>query len=193
VTTPATTLSAPAALTRKTTSLLRSIFQRFLHKVAFVAPGGSTIRPWLHRMRGVNIGKNVWISQYVYIDELHPEAVTIGDNCSIGLRVSIFAHFYWGGKRSIDEAGPVVIENDAFIGPHVVILPNVHVGRAAVIKAGTAVTGSVPAETFWGLPSPEPLARVTIPLTPDHTYSEFRSGLRPIRRRKIPVPKPEEE
>jgi len=193
VTTPAAALTAPAPIARKAKGLLRSIFQRFLHKLAFVAPGGSTIRPWLHRLRGVNIGKNVWISQYVYIDELHPEAVTIGDNCSIGLRVSIFAHFYWGGKRSLDEAGPVVIENDVFIGPHVVILPNVHVGHAAVIKAGTAVTSSVPPETFWGLPSPEPLARVTVPLTSQHSYSEFRSGLRPIRRRRIPAPKSEGE
>src|SRR5579871_2019095 len=138
MTAPATTASE--SMTHKIGVILRSIFQRILHKIAFVAPGGSSIRPWLHRMRGVKVGKNVWISQYVYIDELHPEAVTIGDNCSIGLRVSIFAHFYWGGKRSIDEAGPVVIENDVFIGPHVVILPNVHVGHGAVIKAGTALT-----------------------------------------------------
>jgi acetyltransferase-like isoleucine patch superfamily enzyme len=179
--TSASSVSAPAG--RKSESLLRGMFQRTLSKLAFVAPGGSTIRPWLHRMRGVKIGKNVWISQYVYIDELHPEAVTIGDNCSIGLRASIFAHFYWGGKRGGDEAGEVVIEDDVFVGPHCVVLPNVHVGRGAVVKAGTAVTGNVPAETFWGQPSPEPLARVLVPLTPEHSYQEFRNGLRPIRRR----------
>ena len=188
MTAPATALPS-SAVGQRARGLLRQIFQRFLHKLAFVAPGGSTIRPWLHRLRGVNIGRNVWISQYVYIDELHPEAVTIGDNCSLGLRVSIFAHFYWGGKRSIEEAGPVVLENDVFIGPHVVILPNVHVGHGAVVKAGTALTSSVPPEVFWGQPSPEPLARVTVPLTPDHSYSEFRAGLRPIRRRKYVAPK----
>jgi acetyltransferase-like isoleucine patch superfamily enzyme len=193
MTAPTTSIDTPAPIAYTAKGLLRSIFQRFLHKLAFVAPGGSTVRPWLHRLRGVNVGRNVWISQYVYIDELHPEAVTIGDNCSIGLRASIFAHFYWGGKRSIDEAGPVVIENDVFIGPHVVILPNVRVGHGAVVKAGTAVTSSVPAETFWGLPSPEPLARVTVPLTPQHSYSEFRNGLRPIRRRKIVLSKTEAE
>lgn len=169
---------------RKSSSLLRGAFQRFLSKLAFIAPGGSSIRPWLHRMRGVKVGKNVWISQYVYIDELHPEAVTIGDNCSIGLRASIFAHFYWGGKRGAESAGEVVLEDDVFLGPHCVVLPNVRIGRGAVVKAGTAVTGSVPAGTFWGQPSPEPLARVLVPLTPEHTYEEFRSGLRPIRRRR---------
>ena len=50
-----------------------------MHKISGVVPGGGTLRPWLHRCRGVKIGKNVWISQYVYIDELHPEAVFIGD------------------------------------------------------------------------------------------------------------------
>jgi len=72
------------------------IINRMFHKLAFIMPGGYNIRPQLHRMRGVTIGKNVWISQYVYIDELHPEAVTIGDDSSIGLRSSIFTHFYWG-------------------------------------------------------------------------------------------------
>lgn len=174
----------------KARRLLHNMIQRFLHKVAFVAPGGSSLRPWLHRRRGVHIGRNVWISQYVYIDELHPEAVTIGDNCSIGLRTSIFAHFYWGQKRSIEHAGSVVIENDVFLGPHVVVLPNVRIGHGAVIKAGTAVTSSVPPETFWGLPSPTALARVTVPLTPDHSYADFRNGLRPIRRRRA---KPSDE
>ncbi len=161
-------------------ALLRSLFQRFLHKLAFIAPGGSTIRPWLHRLRGVDIGQNVWISQYVYIDELHPEAVTIRDNCSIGLRTSIFAHSYWGSKRSTAEAGRVIIENDVFIGPHSVVLPNVRIGRGSVIKAGTAVTSNVPEHTFWGLPAAGPLARVSVPLTSQHTFEEFRSGLRPI-------------
>ena len=31
------------------------------------------------------MGRNVWISQFVYIDELHPADVEIGDNCTIGL------------------------------------------------------------------------------------------------------------
>jgi serine acetyltransferase len=165
--------------------LLRSLFQRLLHKLAFIAPGGSTLRPWLHRLRGVNIGRNVWISQYVYLDELHPEAITIGDNCSIGLRTSIFSHSYWGEKQMTGDIGCVVIEDDVFIGPHCVVLPNVRIGRGSVIKAGTAVTTSVPEQTFWGLPSAGPLARVDVPLTPEHTFEEFRRGLRPIRQKKI--------
>src|SRR5215208_3628387 len=80
--------------------VLHNVVQRILQQVAYIAPGGSSLRPLLHRWRGVNIGKDVWLSQQVYIDELHPDKVTIGDNVSIGLRTSIFTHFYWGSKKS---------------------------------------------------------------------------------------------
>jgi acetyltransferase-like isoleucine patch superfamily enzyme len=164
--------------------MLRNLFQRILHKIAAIAPGGFSLRPRLHRLRGVKLGNNVWISQFVYIDELHPDAVTIKDNCTIGLRTSIFTHFYYGPKRSIEHAGPVVIEEDVFIGPHSVILPNVRIGRGAVIKAGSVVSRNVPPGVLWGSPSAEPIARVTVPMTMEHTYEEFVSGLRPIRKRK---------
>jgi len=164
--------------------MLTNLFNRFLHKIAFVAPGGHGLRPRLHKMRGAKIGKNVWISQFVYIDELHPEAVTIGDNSTIGLRSSIFTHFYWGHKKSEYNVGKVVIEHDVFIGPHCVILPNVQIGKGSVIKAGSVITRDVPPYTFWGPPSSEPLGRVTVPLTHEHTFEEFIAGLKPIRRRK---------
>jgi acetyltransferase-like isoleucine patch superfamily enzyme len=163
---------------------LRNIIQRFLHKVAQDAPGGTSLRPWLHKQRGVKIGEHVFISQQVYIDELHPEVVSIGDNSTIGLRTSIFTHFYWGEQRGSEHAGPVTIEKNVFIGPHCVILPGVHIGEGAVVKAGTVVTRNVPAHTFWGTEAATALATVSIPLTWEHEYSEFMRGMRPIRRNK---------
>jgi acetyltransferase-like isoleucine patch superfamily enzyme len=135
------------------------------------------VRPWLHRMRGAVIGKNVWISQFVYIDELHPSDVTIGENSTIGLRTSIISHFYSGPRRPVSN-GKVIIEKDVFIGPHCVILPNVKIGEGAVIKAGTVVSRNVPPRTFWGAPAAEALGAVTVPLTPAHTYEEFLDGLK---------------
>jgi len=117
--------------------MLKNLINRVLHKVAYVAPGGKRFRPWLHRRRGAHIGRDVWISQYVYIDEIHPEGVTIGDNCTIGLRTSIFSHFYWGPKKE-NNSGKVVIEKNVFVGPHCVILPNVRKGK-----------GDVRAERAW--------------------------------------------
>ena len=163
--------------------MVRILWNRLLHKIAYTMPGGDKCRPFLHRLRGVKIGENVWISQYVYIDELHPEAVTIGRNCSLGLRSSIFTHFYWGPRRSTEQASPVVIEEDVFVGPHCVILPNVIIGRGSVIKAGSVVTGHVPPHTFWGPPPSGPLAQVTVPLTAAHEYDQFLQGLRPLRKK----------
>ena len=156
-----------------------------MQKTCYVVPGGYTLRPWLHRKRGVFIGKNTWISQLVYIDELHPEAVIIGDNCTIGLRTSIFTHFYWGPKKSRNAGGKVVIENDVFIGPHCVILPNVHIGQGAVIKAGTVVSRDVPPHVFLGSAPPVVLGKATVPLTAEHSYDEFLMGLRVIRKPKL--------
>ena len=150
---------------------------RLIHKIAFVAPGGGSLRPWLHRLCGTRIGKGVWIGQLVYIDELHPSEVSIGDNCTIGLRTSIFTHFYWGPRRARSN-GKVIIENDVFVGPHCVILPNVRIGEGAVVKAGTVVSRNVPAHTFWGSPPAEALGVATVPLTAEYGYEKFTRGIR---------------
>jgi len=157
--------------------MLWKLLRRLFHILAFMGPGGGTLRPWLHRLRGVSIGKRVWISHFVYIDDLHPEEVSIGDNCTIGLRTSIFVHLYWGSQAT-EKVGKIVIGKDVFIGPHCVILPNVTIGEGAVIKAGTVVSRNVPPHTFWGSPSAESLGTATVPLTPDHTYEEFIQGVR---------------
>jgi serine acetyltransferase len=158
--------------------MLLQLFSRLVHKLAFVLPGGYTLRPRLHRLRGVSIGDNVWISQFVYIDELHPDGVSIGSNCTIGLRTSIFTHLYFGPRQETND-GSVVIEHDVFIGPHCVILPNVRIGTGSVIKAGTVVSTNVPPHTIWGSPPAGPLATATVPLTSAFSYDEFVRGVRP--------------
>lgn len=163
--------------------MLRNVTNRILQKLAFIMPGGYVLRPKLHRIRGAKIGANVWISQYVYIDELHPEAVEIGENSTIGLRTSIFTHLYWGPRVSKKRYKKVIIEKNVFIGPHCLILPGARVGQGAVVKGGSVLTRSVPSYTFWGSPDSGPLGRVTVPLTDEHTYDEFMRGLKPIRKR----------
>jgi len=145
-----------------------------------VCPGGASARPKLHRWRGARIGTHAWFGLFVYIDELHPEALSIGNNCTIGIRTTIITHFYWGPRQPVSN-GTVVIEDDVFIGPHCVILPNVRIGEGSVIQAGTVVTRSVPPRTLWGAPEAGPLADVTVPLTASRGYTGFLRGLRPRR------------
>ena len=157
---------------------MRRILGSTLQRLAMVCPGGNSLRPLLHRWRGAKIGANVWIGLYAYIDDVHPEALSIGDNCTIGIRTSIITHFYWGSPHSVSN-GKVVIERDVFIGPHCVILPNVTIGEGSVIQAGTVVTRNVPPRTFWGAPAAGPLGVLTVPLTSEHGYMSFLRGLRP--------------
>ncbi len=162
---------------------MKIILNRILQILAFFLAGGGNVRPWLQKKRGVNVGNNVWIGQFVYIDQLYPDAVTIGENVTIGLRSTIFTHLHWG-SRSKNEFGKVVIEKDVYIGPHCVILPNVTIGEGAVIRGGTVVSRNVPPHTFWGNENPGPLARVTTPLTHEYSYEEFVQGLKPFRSKK---------
>ena len=161
--------------------MIKSIFSRFLLSLSFVAPFGYSLRPWLHRIRGVKMGKNVWIAKAVYLDELHPEDIEIGDNSVINYRTTVYTHSYFGPKQK-KSTGKVIIGKDVYVGPHCLILPGVKIGDCSVIKGGTVVTRNVPPNTFWGMPNPGPLARVTVPLTPGHTQEEFVKGLRPIRK-----------
>lgn len=156
---------------------MKELLNRILHKIAFFGPGGYGMRPRMHRLRGARIGSAVWISQYVYLDELYPEAISIGDNSTIGLRSSIITHLHWGPRRSVGGFKEVVIEQNVFIGPHCLILPGVRVGEGSVIRGGTVLTRNVPAHTFWGEPLSGPLGTVTVPLTAEHSYDEFVRGL----------------
>ncbi len=161
--------------------------QRLLNRIAYSAPGGYELRPWLHRKRGVRVGKNVWISRLVYIDELHPEAISIGDNSTIGIRTSLIVHLYWGSRRR-GEYRPITVGEDVYVGPHCLILPGVTIGAGAVIRGGSVVSRSVAPGILWGGVDRGAIARVTVPLTTERSYEEFARGLRPIRKRKRSQP-----
>jgi acetyltransferase-like isoleucine patch superfamily enzyme len=166
-------------------SMINGFFKWILNMLAFLMPGGYTLRPFLQRLHGVKLGRHVWISQYVYFDGIHPEAITIGDNVAIGLRTTIFAHFYSGPKRGSEHSKPVIIEEDAFIGPHCVIMPGVRIGKGAVVQAGTVVSRKVPPGILWGASASGPLAIVTRPCPQNSSWEDFIKGLRPYRRKKM--------
>jgi acetyltransferase-like isoleucine patch superfamily enzyme len=119
---------------------LRGPINRVLQLLARISPGAGTLRVWLHRARGVKIGKGVWIGYDVILDSSVPGLIVIEDGASISMRATIIAHF--------KESRGVRIERDVFVGPGVIILPNVLVGEGAVIKAGTVVSQSIPSRTI---------------------------------------------
>ena len=118
-------------------SVLRGLKNRVLQHLARIMPGARTLRVSLHRARGVQIGKGVWIGYDVILDTSRPHLITIEDGSSIGMRVTVIAHFR--GSQGVK------IEQDAFVGPGVIILPNVVVGqrsRGYRRKRGNAIRAS---------------------------------------------------
>ena len=153
---------------------------RCLQAIALYAPGAQTMRVWLHRMRGVKIGHNVFIGTAVIIEPAFPQLVSIGDNVAISVRSVIIAHF--GGtaeKARYNDEPSVRIEDNVFIGPGVIVLPNVTIGRGAVVAAGSVVNSSIPPHTMVQGNPAEPIAHCGIPLT-GNSYGQFVRNLRPI-------------
>ena len=156
---------------------LRGLLNRVLQMLTMVLPGGNTLRVWLHRGRGVQIGRNAWISYNVILETAFPHLIAIGDDAFIGMGVIVIAHFKKSGRG-------VRIEKQAFIGPGAIILPDVRIGEGAVVTAGSVVTASVPPMTVVQGNPAVPVAKCGIPLQPEEVpMKDFLRQLRPISRR----------
>ncbi len=145
---------------------------RILQELAQVLPGAMTLRPRLHRARGVNIGENVWIGYDVVLETAYPSWITIEDGAAIGIRVIVIAHFR--------EMKGVTIGRDVFVGPGVIVLPGVEIGHGAVVTAGSVVTKSIPPLTVAQGNPAVPTAKVTRAFTKEMSVKRFSRSLRPL-------------
>jgi acetyltransferase-like isoleucine patch superfamily enzyme len=148
--------------------------QRFLQLLARIAPGATTLRVWLHRCRGVKLGKNVWIGYDAILETSSPHLVKIDDEAVIGIRSMLIAHFR--------ESQGITISKGAVIGPGVIVMPNVTIGEGAVVAAGSVVTTSVPPMTLVQGNPAKPVAKIGVLLGRETPAMEFVSNLKPIRR-----------
>jgi acetyltransferase-like isoleucine patch superfamily enzyme len=162
-------------------NLLRGILNRTCQLLALYVPGASTTRVWLHRLRGVQIGENVFIGTSAIIETEYPQLVSIGSNVTIGIRCIIVAHFREtvDAKRAANKPS-VIIDDNVFIGPACIILQNVHIGAGSVVAAGTVVSKDVPPMTFVRGNPAEPIASCGIPLTDKTLYRDFVLNLKPL-------------
>lgn len=155
-------------------SIFRGLINRWFQLLARLLPGGETLRVWLHRARGVHVGKDVFISQDVILETGYPHLIAIEDRAWIGVRVTVIAH--------MRELKGVRIECDAFIGPGATILPNVTIGHGALVTAGSVVTRSVPPMTVVQGNPAVPVATCGVPLTTTTSMKEFSRRLKPVTR-----------
>jgi len=161
-------------------STIRQAKNRILQLFAFHAPGAKSLSVRLHRWRGVKIGQGVWIGYQVLLDTSRPDLISIGDNVIVSVRAMMIAHFR--GPQGIR------IEDDVFIGPGAIILPNVTIGRGAVVTAGSVVSSSVgPMTVVQGNPA-RPIAKCGVTLGEKTTMGQFLRSLRPVGRHLPPEP-----
>jgi len=143
----------------------------FAHSSAEISSAstiGENTRIWNHVQvrEGVRIGKNCILGKNVYVDS----HVRIGDNCKIENNCSVYRgviledgvfvgpHVVFTNdkvprainpdgsiKSSYDwMVGKTLVKFGAAIGAHSVILPNITIGRFALVGAGSVVTKDVP-------------------------------------------------
>jgi acetyltransferase-like isoleucine patch superfamily enzyme len=157
-------------------NILRRIMNRILAVMARFGPGATTIRPFLHRLRGVRITGRVFIGDDVYIENEYPECVELEDGAQICLRSLLIAH-----TRAV---GRIVVKKNAFIGASCVIAAvpgrTLTIGEGSVVTAASVVSSDVPPRTLFGIEKAKPLAQVSVPLTMDTDYEKFVAGLRPL-------------
>jgi acetyltransferase-like isoleucine patch superfamily enzyme len=155
---------------------LHGVLARLLQWLVRFAPGAMTLRPWMHRVRGVSIGDRVFIGTDALIETSYPWLVVMGNDVSIGIRCVIIAHL----DGPLPDAPTVRIEDDAFIGPGVYVMPNVTIGRGAVVTAGSVVTKSVPPMTLVQGNPAKPIGRCGVPFSRGVDVRTFYSRLRPL-------------
>jgi len=120
----------------------------FLDKLAFWCFIKQS-RTAIHRLRGVNIGKGVYIGHEVIFDRVFPDQIFIGDDTSIGDRSIITAHANIPSNTPLKHIYPrnimqTRIGKNVWIMPQVIIAPGVTIGDYAVIGTGAVVTKDIP-------------------------------------------------
>ena len=127
-------------------------FRKIFYWLAGMKVGsGSTVHMWANFFDpgGITIGSDTIIGDHAFLDGRAP--LTIGSHTDIASSVMIYNSEHNLEKDDFSAIlEPVEIGDYVFMGPRVIILPGVHIGKGAVIAAGAVVTRDVPAFAIVG-------------------------------------------
>jgi acetyltransferase-like isoleucine patch superfamily enzyme len=100
----------------------------------------------------ISIGNNVSINSDVHIGAIN--SVIIGNNVLLASRIYISDHSHGNtdleslklkpSHRKLYSKGPVIVEDNVWIGEGVCIMPGVTIGKNSIIGANSVVTKSFP-------------------------------------------------
>lgn len=120
--------------------------RRFFYRLAGIKIGkGSTIHMYarFYDPRNIEIGEDTIVGEFVVLDGR--DQLKIGDHVAIASEVMIY-----NSEHDINDENfkaiteKVIIDDYVFIGPKAIILPNIKIGKGAIIAAGAVVTKDVP-------------------------------------------------
>lgn len=129
-------------------------FLREYEKTKFASFGkGSTFgHHCVFTYQTIHIADNVFIGAYCQLKSVHGK-IFIGNHVMFGPGVHIHGGnhitntigvFMDSVGKEIGQDLSVIIDDDVWVGANAIILTGVHVGRGAVIGAGTIVTKDIP-------------------------------------------------
>lgn len=126
--------------------------RRFFYRLAGIKVGkGSTIHTGarFYDPRNISIGDDSIIGEGVVLDGR--DKLIIGNHVDIASDVMIYNSEHDVNNESFSaKNSPVTIEDYVFIGPRVIILAGVTIGRGTVIGAGAVVTKDIPPYAIAG-------------------------------------------
>ncbi len=116
-----------------------------LEQLASICPIPSW-RVKMHKMRGVNIAKNVYVGYNVLFDRLHPELITIEEYAEIGDQCILSAHSR--GSLTTRDAyprtmAPIKIGRGVCVNPGCIITQGVEIGENSIIGTGSVVSRDI--------------------------------------------------
>ncbi len=159
----------------------KPLYKRLLKRIMkFAAKSAVSVelRCTLLRWCGYSVGQNAYIGQdLLIIDEPSDWGmVSIGDRAAISARVTLVVHSNPHFSR-IDpyvptKYAPIIIENDAWLGTGVVVLPGITIGEGSVVGANSVVTRDVPPYTIVAGAPARFIREVVVPWSEKKTLNQ---------------------
>ncbi|MDD4027178.1 MAG: acyltransferase [Candidatus Shapirobacteria bacterium] len=128
----------------------------FIRKFFYIVSGidmswNSTIHIGVNFFKpsNIKIGNDTIIGDHCFLDGR--AKLTIGNHVGIASQVLIYNDEHNIHSDNYENSfGPIEIGDYVFIGPRAIILPDIKIGKGAVVAAGAVVTKNIPDFEIWG-------------------------------------------
>jgi len=109
------------------------------------------LKPFMLRLIGAKVGKDVFISPWVKFDPVYPSLITIEDGALLGLGCRILTHEYTADRVRV---GRVHIGRGAVVGAWSTVRSGVRIGERATVGCNSFVNRDVAdGATVGGVPA----------------------------------------